>query len=49
MPPHIQSKGFTPVEDAGVTGLASDQPDTDDDCSERPDEVAELIASEGTA
>jgi monofunctional biosynthetic peptidoglycan transglycosylase len=49
VPPHLAQKGFGPVEDAGITGLAADQPATDDDCSERPEEVAELIAAEGTA
>ncbi|PRY50207.1 monofunctional biosynthetic peptidoglycan transglycosylase [Geodermatophilus tzadiensis] len=48
VPRHIEQQGFQPVEDAGITGLAQDQPDTDDDCSERPEEVAELIAEEGT-
>ncbi|MEX5717691.1 transglycosylase domain-containing protein [Geodermatophilus maliterrae] len=48
VPRHIAEKGFQPVEDAGVEGLAGDQPDTDDDCSEMPDEVAELIAEEGS-
>ncbi|MGY1672424.1 transglycosylase domain-containing protein [Geodermatophilus sp. SYSU D00710] len=48
VPRHIEQKGFTPVEDAGVEGLAQDQPDTDDDCSEMPEEVAELIAEQGT-
>ncbi len=48
VPRHLAEKGFAPVEDAGVTGLAADQPATDDDCSERPEEVAELIAAEGT-
>ena len=47
VPRHIEEKGFQPVEDAGVTGLASDQPDTDDDCSKMPEEVAKLIAEEG--
>jgi monofunctional biosynthetic peptidoglycan transglycosylase len=49
VPRHLEEKGFQPVEDAGVAGLAQDQPDTDDDCSEMPEEVAELIAAEGTA
>ncbi|SDD30415.1 monofunctional biosynthetic peptidoglycan transglycosylase [Geodermatophilus telluris] len=48
VPRHLAERGFQPVEDAGVEGLAQDQPDTDDDCSERPEEVAELIAAEGT-
>ena len=48
VPRHLEEKGFTPVEDAGVTGLAQDQPDTDDDCDQMPEEVAELIAAEGT-
>jgi monofunctional biosynthetic peptidoglycan transglycosylase len=47
VPRHIAAKGFQPVEDAGVTGLAQDQPATGDDCSERPEEVAELIAEQG--
>ena len=37
-----------PVEDAGVEGLAQDEPESDDDCSEMPDDVAEVIAGEGT-
>ncbi len=49
VPRHIDARGFGPVEDAGVTGLAQDQPASDDDCSEMPEEVAELIAEEGTA
>jgi monofunctional biosynthetic peptidoglycan transglycosylase len=48
VPRHIEARGFQPVEDAGVTGLAQDQPASDDDCSERPEEVAELIAGQGT-
>ncbi len=48
VPRHLSEKGFTPVEDAGVEGLAQDQPGSDDDCSEMPDDVAELIAAEGT-
>jgi monofunctional biosynthetic peptidoglycan transglycosylase len=48
VPRHIAEKGFQPVEDAGVPGLAQDQPATDDDCSEMPEEVAELIAAEGS-
>ncbi len=48
VPRHLQEKGFTPVEDAGVEGLAQDQPDSDDDCDEMPEDVAELIAAEGT-
>ncbi len=49
VPRHIESRGFAPVEDAGITGLASDQPASDDDCSTRPEAVADLIAAEGTA
>jgi monofunctional glycosyltransferase len=49
VPRHIDDRGFRPVEDLGVEGLASDQPHSDDDCSTRPQEVAELIAAEGTA
>ena len=48
VPRHLEEKGFTPVEDAGVEGLAQDQPESDDDCSEMPDDLAELIAAEGT-
>ncbi len=47
VPRHIEQKGFQPVEDVGVEGLAGDQPATDDDCSEMPEDVAELIADEG--
>ena len=49
VPRHLDRLGFQPVEDAGVDGLASDQEPSDDDCSTRPDEVAELIEAEGTA
>ncbi|MGX5655968.1 transglycosylase domain-containing protein, partial [Geodermatophilus nigrescens] len=49
VPRHIEAQGFGPVEDAGVEGLAQDQPPSDDDCSERPEEVADLIAEQGTA
>ncbi|NEM06126.1 glycosyl transferase [Geodermatophilus normandii] len=48
VPRHIAAQGFGPVEDAGVEGLAQDQPDSDDDCSQMPEEVAELIAAEGS-
>ncbi|MGY1776215.1 transglycosylase domain-containing protein [Geodermatophilus sp. SYSU D00804] len=48
VPRHIAEEGFQPVEDAGVEGLAQDQPDTDDDCSQMPEDVAELIAAEGS-
>ena len=49
VPRHIESRGFQPVEDVGVTGLASEQPASGDDCSTRPQAVADLIAAEGTA
>ncbi|SNS78669.1 monofunctional biosynthetic peptidoglycan transglycosylase [Geodermatophilus pulveris] len=49
VPRHIERLGFQPVEDAGITGLASEQPASGDDCSTRPDAVTELIAAEGTA
>jgi monofunctional biosynthetic peptidoglycan transglycosylase len=49
VPRHIERLGFRPVEDAGITGLAGDQPASDDDCSTRPQAVTELIAEEGTA
>jgi monofunctional glycosyltransferase len=49
VPRHIENRGFQPVEDLGVEGLAADQPASDDDCSTRPREVADLIAAEGTA
>jgi monofunctional biosynthetic peptidoglycan transglycosylase len=49
VPAHLDRLGFQPVEDAGVEGLASEQEPSDDDCSTRPEEVAELIAAEGTA
>ena len=48
VPRHLAEKGFRPVEDAGVEGLAEDQPDTDDDCSEMPEETAGLIDEEGS-
>ncbi len=49
VPRHLDRLGFQPVEDAGVEGLASEQEPSDDDCTTRPEEVAELIAAEGTA
>ncbi|WP_164700052.1 transglycosylase domain-containing protein [Modestobacter sp. KNN46-3] len=49
LPRHLDRLGFQPVEDVGITGLAADQPDSGDDCSVRPQEVADLIAAEGTA
>lgn len=49
LPAHLDRLGFQPIEDLGVTGLAADEPDSSDDCSERPAEVADLIAAEGTA
>ncbi|MGR6965341.1 transglycosylase domain-containing protein [Geodermatophilus sp. URMC 61] len=49
VPRHIERLGFQPVEDAGVTGLASEQAPSGDDCSTRPQVVADLIATEGTA
>ena len=38
--------GWQPVWDLGIEGFAQDQPDAEDDCSEMPDEVAELIAAQ---
>jgi monofunctional biosynthetic peptidoglycan transglycosylase len=49
VPRHLRVKGFTPVEDAGLRGHAQDQPERDADCSEMPNDVAVLIAAEGTA
>ncbi|MCZ2817790.1 transglycosylase domain-containing protein [Modestobacter sp. VKM Ac-2984] len=49
LPGHLDRLGFRPVEDVGITGLAADEPDSGDDCSQRPAAVAELIAAEGTA
>ena len=49
VPRHIERLGFQPVEDAGVPGLAGDQPPSGDDCSTRPEVVADLITAEGTA
>jgi monofunctional biosynthetic peptidoglycan transglycosylase len=48
VPAHLDRLGFTPVEDAGVEGLASEQEPSGDDCSTPPQEVTELIAAEGT-
>ncbi|NEK87637.1 glycosyl transferase [Blastococcus saxobsidens] len=48
VPAHLERLGFQPVEDAGIPGLASDQPASDDDCSSPPEEITELIAAEGT-
>ncbi|WP_254920366.1 transglycosylase domain-containing protein [Blastococcus mobilis] len=49
VPRHLDRLGFQPVEDAGVEGLASDQEPSDDDCTSPPEEIAALIAAEGTA
>ncbi|SEL61665.1 monofunctional biosynthetic peptidoglycan transglycosylase [Blastococcus sp. DSM 46786] len=49
VPRHLDRLGFTPVEDAGVEGLASEQEPSGDDCSTPPQEVTDLITSEGTA
>ncbi|TYP90774.1 biosynthetic peptidoglycan transglycosylase [Blastococcus xanthinilyticus] len=49
VPRHLDQLGFTPVEDAGVEGLASEQEPSGDDCSTAPEEVTDLIAEEGTA
>jgi monofunctional glycosyltransferase len=49
VPRHLDRLGFTPVEDAGVEGLASEQEPSADDCSTPPQEVVDLIAAEGTA
>lgn len=46
---YLDRLSFQPVEDAGVEGLASDQEPSDDDCTTRPEEIADLIAAEGTA
>jgi monofunctional biosynthetic peptidoglycan transglycosylase len=48
VPAHLDRLGFQPVEDAGIAGLASEQPASDDDCSTAPAEVTELIGAEGT-
>jgi monofunctional glycosyltransferase len=48
VPRHIERLGFQPVEDSGVTGLASEQAPSGYDCSTRPQAVADLIAAEGT-
>jgi monofunctional biosynthetic peptidoglycan transglycosylase len=49
VPRHIDALGFRPLEDLGIEGLASEQEPSDDDCSKRPQQVADLIAAEGTA
>jgi monofunctional glycosyltransferase len=49
VPRHLDNLGFRPLEDLGIEGLASEQEPSDDDCSSRPQEVADLIAAEGTA
>jgi monofunctional biosynthetic peptidoglycan transglycosylase len=49
VPRHIDNLGFQPLEDLGVEGLASEQEPSDDDCSTRPQEVADLITAESTA
>jgi monofunctional glycosyltransferase len=41
-----QTGGWQPVWDLGIDGFAQDQPEAEDDCSEMPAEVAELIAAE---
>ncbi|MDT0276672.1 transglycosylase domain-containing protein [Blastococcus goldschmidtiae] len=48
VPRHLDRLGTQPVEDIGITGSASDQEPSGDDCTTRPDEIAELIAAEGT-
>jgi monofunctional biosynthetic peptidoglycan transglycosylase len=48
VPRHLTDKGFAPVEEAGVEGLAQDQPPSGDDCSQVPEEVTELIEAEGS-
>ncbi|WP_051516083.1 transglycosylase domain-containing protein [Candidatus Blastococcus massiliensis] len=48
VPRHLDRLGTQPVEDVGITGSASDQEPSGDDCSTRPQEIADLIASEGT-
>jgi monofunctional biosynthetic peptidoglycan transglycosylase len=49
VPRRIDELSFQPVEDTGVTRLASQQAASDDDCLTRPQEVADPIAAEGTA
>jgi monofunctional glycosyltransferase len=46
---HLDRLGFQPVEDAGIEGPASYREPSEDDCTTRPEKVAELIAAEGTA
>ncbi|SOE03467.1 transglycosylase domain-containing protein [Blastococcus haudaquaticus] len=48
VPAWLDRLGFQPVEDVGITGLASEQPPSDDDCSSAPEEITELIEAEGT-
>jgi monofunctional biosynthetic peptidoglycan transglycosylase len=48
VPAHLERLGTQPVEDIGIEGSASDEEPSGDDCSSRPDEIAELIAAEGT-
>jgi monofunctional biosynthetic peptidoglycan transglycosylase len=48
VPRHLDRLGTQPVEDIGITGSADEQEPSGDDCSSPPDEVTELIASEGT-
>jgi monofunctional biosynthetic peptidoglycan transglycosylase len=48
VPAHLERLGTQPVEDVGVEGDASDEEPSGDDCTSRPDEIAELIDAEGT-
>lgn len=49
VPRHLERLGTQPVEDVGITGSATDQEPSGDDCTSAPAEVTELIAAEGTA
>ncbi|TKJ28393.1 glycosyl transferase [Blastococcus sp. CCUG 61487] len=48
VPRHLDRLGLQPVEDVGIPGLATDEEPSGDDCTTRPQEVADLIAAEGT-
>jgi monofunctional biosynthetic peptidoglycan transglycosylase len=48
VPPHLDRLGTQPVEDVGITGSASDEEPSGDDCTTRPASVAELVDAEGT-
>lgn len=49
VPRHLDRLGTQPVEDIGIPGQATDAEPSGDDCTTRPQAIADLIAEEGTA